>query len=118
MPHAVPEELSVRIETMTNKHVPKPRMNLFYEHLLTLAMDSIEDGKRPEIKEYIGRESRKKPTMVKIHHWIRPSIVLRFEKTCAGHFPLSSKREIHEYLLNLGIEVYKTEYDEFGINKK
>ena len=84
-----------------------------FEYLLKNGMDELESGiklKKKYNREWHGDD-------VRFQHHVPLHYTDRFNRIAEKMEPRPRKRELLIYVLNLGIQYYYKEYDEFGVRR-
>ena len=108
-----PKELRDTIHQMAKAHIPRATHVAFFEYLLKNGMMELDDGVKLGKKfqrEWEGDDIRfQHHVSLRYTDWLN-RIADRLE-------PRPRKRELLIHILNLGIQFYYKEHDEFGIRR-
>lgn len=109
----VPKELRDTIHLMADNHLPRATHVAFFEYILKHGMEDLDNGvmiDKKWNKEWTGDD-------VRFQHHVSLKYTDRLNRIADRLEPRPRKRELLIHILNLGIQFYYKEHDEFGIRK-
>ncbi len=109
----VPKELRDTVHQMAEKHLPRATHVAFFKYLLKHGMKELDAGVK------LGKKFRRewKGDDIRFQHHVSLAYTDRLNQFANSMEPRPRKRELLIHILNLGIQFYYKEHDEFGIRK-
>lgn len=109
----VNQGMIILVHELAEKHIPTPSKTDLLAYILKLGLDAWDQGenvRNPEKFVFKGG-------LNKFQHYIKKTLIQRFEIAWEKQEPLPKKQQFFFHVLCLGVEAYHKEYDEFGIKR-